>query len=96
MPVRPPQTNYNYIINHNNIASSGPPPLPQFPPSNPALFNPMATSMMMFMMQQQLMSNMMAATGSPFPQAPKLAPSGSTGGSTSEKPTVDRITRFWL
>ncbi len=92
--ARPPQTNYNYIVNHNNIA----PPTPNFPPTNPMLFNPMATSMMMLMMQQHFMSTMMAAG---VPQIPILAPTPSintesSSKTTPKKPNGDRITRFWL
>jgi hypothetical protein len=100
--VRRPQTNYNYIINHNNIAT--PTSIPDFsnvfPGPNPALFNPMAASMMMFMMQQHLMSTMMAAAGlpqlpsTPIPPAPTTSP--SVPSTTPKKTNVDRITRFWL
>ncbi len=61
------------------------------------LFNPMATSMMMFMMQQHFMSTMMAAG---LPQAPIQVPPPSknieSSSTTPRKPNVDRITRFWL
>ncbi|CAF1021813.1 unnamed protein product [Adineta steineri] len=100
--TRRPQTNYNYIINHNNIAT--PAPLPDFtnvfPGPNPALFNPMAASMMMFMMQQHLMTTMMAAAGLPQLPSTPIAPPTPTptpNSSTSpKKANVDRITRFWL
>ena len=67
---------------------------------NPALFNPMAASMMMFMMQQHLMSTMMAAAGLPqLPStliAPPQAPSTPACPPIPKKTNVDRITRFWL
>ncbi|CAF1098981.1 unnamed protein product [Adineta steineri] len=94
-PPPPPQTNYNYIINHNNIAT----PSSNFSqPTNPMLFNPMATSMMMFMMQQHFMSTMMNSGLPQIPIPPPLptinsAPPSST---TPPKKNVDRITRFWL
>ncbi|CAF3253821.1 unnamed protein product [Rotaria sp. Silwood2] len=83
IPERQTQTNYNYIINHNNIAT---------PPTNSMLFNPMATSMMMFMMQQHFLTSMM--TGG-FSQAP-IAPPPQPSITNTRKPNVDRITRFWL
>ncbi|CAF2099075.1 unnamed protein product [Rotaria magnacalcarata] len=97
-----PQTNYNYIINHNNIAT--PAPLPDFSNvfagPNPPLFNPMAASMMMFMMQQHLMTTMMAAAGLPqlpsTPIAPPTLTSPAESSPTPKKTNVDRITRFWL
>lgn len=99
-PARPAQTNYNYIINHNNIA----PPTPAFPPTNPMLFNPMATSMMMLMMQQHLMSSMMGVGLPPQvpmvsvpPPPPPAAPVQPVETSTTiKKANTDRITRFWL
>jgi len=99
---RRPQTNYNYIINHNNIAT--PTSLPDFSNvfsgPNPALFNPMAASMMMFMMQQHLMTTMMAAAGLPqlpsTPIAPPQSTQTSNSSTTPKKTNVDRITRFWL
>jgi len=91
-PARPPQTNYNYIINHNNIAT----PSPNFPPTNPMLYNPMATSMMMFMMQQHFMSTIMAAGLPPQPPIPAPPPPSTNTVTTPRKPKVDRITRFWL
>jgi len=64
------------------------------------LFNPMATSMMMFMMQQHFMSTMM---GTGLPQVPILPPpppppstNTESSSTTPRKPNVDRITRFWL
>jgi len=100
--TRRPQTNYNYIINHNNIAT--PTSLPDFSNifsgQNPALFNPMAASMMMFMMQQHLMTTMMAAAGLPqlpsTPIAPPPPTQTSNSSTTPKKTNVDRITRFWL
>jgi hypothetical protein len=84
------QTNYNYIVNHNNIAASS----PSFPSTNPMLFNPMATSMMMFMMQQHFLSTMMSAG---LPQMPVPPATITTPSSTTpRKANVDRITRFWL
>ncbi|CAF3399414.1 unnamed protein product [Rotaria socialis] len=96
IPERQTQTNYNYIINHNNIGT----PAPSFPPANPMLFNPMATSMMMFMMQQHFLSTMMTA-GHPQPQiAPppttNPTPATTTTTTTTQKTNPDRITRFWL
>ena len=105
VPPQPPQTNFNYIINHNNIAT----PTPNFPtlpppttPANSMLFNPMATSMMMFMMQQHFMSTMMAA-GLPqisMPIPPPAVPATTIptpeSSTTQRKPNADRITRFWL
>ncbi|CAF1089952.1 unnamed protein product [Rotaria sordida] len=100
--TRRPQTNYNYIINHNNIAT--PTSLPDFnnvfSGPNPPLFNPMAASMMMFMMQQHLMTTMMAAAGLPqlpsTPTAPSTPTSTTNTSTTPKKTNVDRITRFWL
>ncbi|UJR22240.1 hypothetical protein I4U23_025301 [Adineta vaga] len=97
-PSQPPQTNFNYIINHNNIATPSP-SFPSMPPpptsTNPMLFNPMATSMMMFMMQQHFMSSMMAAglpqIPIPTPPLPTIEPA-----TIPRKPNADRITRFWL
>ncbi|CAF1426750.1 unnamed protein product [Rotaria sordida] len=87
IPERQTQTNYNYIINHNNIATP--------PSTNPILFNPMATSMMMFMMQQHFLTTMMTAGfhQAPIPPPPPPAPQITTN---TRKPNVDRITRFWL
>ncbi|CAF2438281.1 unnamed protein product [Rotaria sp. Silwood2] len=99
--TRRPQTNYNYIINHNNIAT--PTSVPDFSSvfsgPNPPLFNPMAASMMMFMMQQHLMTTMMAAAGLPQLPATPIAPStpaSMTNSTAPKKTNVDRITRFWL
>ncbi|CAF1044865.1 unnamed protein product [Rotaria sp. Silwood1] len=101
--TRGPQTNYNYIINHNNIAT--PTSISDFsnvfPGPNPSpLFNPMAASMMMFMMQQHLMTTMMAAAGLPqlssTPIAPTTPTSPTNSSTTPKKTNVDRITRFWL
>ncbi|CAF1582320.1 unnamed protein product [Rotaria sp. Silwood1] len=92
IPERHSQTNYNYIINHNNIATTS---------TNPMLFNPMATSMMMFMMQQHFLTTMMT-TGFPQPSIasplppPLPPPPPPPPTSNVRKPNVDRITRFWL
>ncbi|CAF0757337.1 unnamed protein product [Adineta ricciae] len=102
VPPPLPQTNFNYIINHNNIATPSPnfPSLPPPPaPANPMLFNPMATSMMMFMMQQHFMSTMMAS-GLPHIPIPTPTPAAiiptPESSKTERKPNADRITRFWL
>ncbi|CAF2712892.1 unnamed protein product [Rotaria sp. Silwood2] len=87
IPERQTQTNYNYIINHNNIAT---------PPTNSMLFNPMATSMMMFMMQQHFLTSMMTGGFSQAPIAPPPPPPPQPSITNTRKPNVDRITRFWL
>jgi len=60
------------------------------------LFNPMATSMMMYMMQQHFMSTMMVAGLPQIPIPPLPTTNPVPPSTTPRKANVDRITRFWL